>query len=319
MASTASSAEDESDYERRRRENIEANARLLLSLGLDTAALTQRAIGNKAPLQQITRRHARTRRAPPAPIDPALCRRSARLEGATPVDYTEPTLTALGGAVQGQSSFDERSPKRFRVVEDTRSPTAIPTASGSGNAKSCKNLQADVQGLKAQSLGKIIPPLGGQVKRAAMEALSGEGPPTFSRMSGIQEWANAVALFVNIYGDGYKNVFLKGGREITWFGQNTQWEGSPVIQRLIHSGGADVTYEDGSTASFDDIPVVLFCRVEGCGYVFCGELEYVAHEPQRIPIRFVWRLADYDKLKEMPDFQDVIEACKSLVGTEAGE
>ena len=63
-------------------------------------------------------------------------------------------------------------------------------------------LRADVAGIRKRSLGRIIPPLGGQVKRAAMEALSAEGPPTFSRMSGIQEWANAVALFVNIYGDG---------------------------------------------------------------------------------------------------------------------
>lgn len=83
--------------------------------------------------------------------------------------------------------------------------------------------------------------------------------------SNFQEWKNAVALFVNIYGDGYKNVFLKGGREITWFGQNSQWEGSPVLQRLIHSCGAEVTHDDGTKTDYPDIPVVLFCRIEGSG------------------------------------------------------
>lgn len=41
MAAAAASTEwaDESEYERQRRENIAANARLLLSLGLDTAGL----------------------------------------------------------------------------------------------------------------------------------------------------------------------------------------------------------------------------------------------------------------------------------------
>jgi hypothetical protein len=50
-------------------------------------------------------------------------------------------------------------------------------------------------------LGKIIPPMGGQVKRAVMEEACAEGSPSFSRMSGIQEWRNAVFLFVNIYGE----------------------------------------------------------------------------------------------------------------------
>lgn len=35
-------------------------------------------------------------------------------------------------------------------------------------------------------------------------------------------------LFVNVYGDGYKNVFLKNGKQITWFAQSRQWEGTPV-------------------------------------------------------------------------------------------
>ena len=39
------------------------------------------------------------------------------------------------------------------------------------------------------------------MKRAVMEEACAEGSPSFSRMSGIQEWRNAVFLFVNIYGE----------------------------------------------------------------------------------------------------------------------
>ena len=51
-----------------------------------------------------------------------------------------------------------------------------------------------------------------QIKASVMQAASLDGTmPTFSRMSGIQEWDNAVMLFVNVYGGEYKNVFLHGG------------------------------------------------------------------------------------------------------------
>ena len=46
------------------------------------------------------------------------------------------------------------------------------------------------------------------------------------------------------------------------------------------------------------MPVLLFCREEGQGYVYCGELAYLGHDPARIPIRFVWQLTDYEQLKD---------------------
>ena len=48
-----------------------------------------------------------------------------------------------------------------------------------------------------------------------MEECAPTSSPTFSRMSGIQEWKNSICLFVNVYGEGYKNVFLENGRFIT--------------------------------------------------------------------------------------------------------
>ena len=73
--------------------------------------------------------------------------------------------------------------------------------------------------------------MGGQVKKAVMELASrttSSITPTFSRMSGIQEWQNCIFVFVNVYGDDYKNVFLNDGERITWFAQPRQSEGKDL-------------------------------------------------------------------------------------------
>ena len=149
-----------------------------------------------------------------------------------------------------------------------------------------------------------------------MEAASPGVSPTFSRMSGIQEWRNAIMLFVNVYGDGYKNSFVGGGVEITWFAQPRQWEGTPVVQRLVNCDGGEVAADGGGEgAHFDETPVLLFCREEGQGYVYCGELAYLGHDPARIPIRFVWQLTDYEQLKDAPPFQSLVANCRNLLAS----
>ena len=104
-------------------------------------------------------------------------------------------------------------------------------------------------------------------------------------MSGIQAFANCVCLFVNVYGEGYKNAFLNNGNEITWFAQPRQTVESPVIERLIRSEGGDFedTDENGNlaTVTVAPLPVMLFCRCLGEAYVYCGELEYRGHDATR--------------------------------------
>ena len=191
------------------------------------------------------------------------------------------------------------------AVSARPSSKAAARAAKPSNPRSCKNLKVDLDHLNTHFLGQIIPPLGGQVKRAVMEEASATCSPKFSRMSGIQEWRNAICLFVNVYGDCYKNVFLDGGRAITWFAQSRQWEGTPVVQRLINcEGGKNL---DGKVVR--RTPVLLFCRNLGCGYVYCGKLGYGGHDPDRIPIRFIWELSDFDKVVDSPDFQNLVDAC----------
>ena len=157
-------------------------------------------------------------------VDDGSERRSARNVDKKAPDYSEPPLEeAPRGSVPGgsggrraaaaaETSDDPPATKRQKILHANRKAELAPAKPV--NARSCKVLNVDLEGLAIKLLGEVIPPMGGQVKRAAMEAASAEGPPSFSRMSGIQEWQNAVCLFINVYGDGYKNVFLDQGKEV---------------------------------------------------------------------------------------------------------
>lgn len=108
-------------------------------------------------------------------------------------------------------------------------------------------------------------------------------------------------------------MFVLGGRRITWFAQRRQTIDSPVIARLIHDtprgmkregvdgsgwefGAAAGSSQGGSAPRTPTCQVVLWCRLPGEPYVFCGRLHYVTHDPTTSPLRFVWELADFDLL-----------------------
>ena len=308
--------DDLSPYERARLANIQRNEMELKRLGLHLNRLTVPATGRQAPTQESRRARA----------VPPRSRWSQRLKGKPEVDYREVGETDLStsssspafsgsirrvskkaktiGKSSASSSSSSFSTSTTAAVHSSKAE-ARASAKQVSNPRSCKNLKVDLDHLDTHFLGKIIPPLGGQVKRAVMEEASASCSPKFSRMSGIQEWRNAILLFVNVFGDGYKNVFLDEGRAITWFAQSRQWEGTPVVQRLINCEGG--TNLEGKAVR--RTPVLLFCRNLGCGYVYCGRLGYGGHDPDRIPIRFIWELTDYEKIAERPDFQSLVEAC----------
>ena len=279
-----------SEYEQLRMRNILRNEAEMRRLGLDVSALTNKALGRFAPSK-------------------ATSRRALRLPGAEPTRRSERIAGIEATAVVGDllEDFEGDEPRRKKVKMSAR-----PQPS---NASSCRVLRTrSVEELR-ESVGEEIPAIGGtQAKRGAMEWVAEKGTtPTFSRMSGIQEWQNAICLFVNVYGDGYKNVFLHAGEEITWFAQPRQWEGSPVIQRLINCAGGHLQTDDGDTEYIDETPVFLFCREEGRPYVFCGSLSYLAHDPTRLPVRFLWHLDDFQHLQHKPNFTSLLTACNAIL------
>mmetsp|Transcript_11894 Transcript_11894/g.16112 ORF Transcript_11894/g.16112 Transcript_11894/m.16112 type:complete len:315 (+) Transcript_11894:150-1094(+) len=284
-----------SEYEQLRRRNILRNEEEMRRLGLDVSVLTNKALGRFAPTAKTRKRKAIPR------IFRQGERRSERLAGAKAVERE------LSPEIYDE---DERPNKRKRIQPKAKSTESL-------SSRSSRILQIrDTSELVANFLGEYIPGVGGtQMKRGVMDTISADGPPSFSRMSGIQEWSNAVCLFINVYGHCYKNVFLQGGQEISWFAQSRQWEGTPVIQRLINSDGGDIIDDDDNNNNtvLEPTNVLLFCREENKPFVFCGSLSYLGHDPERVPIRFVWRLNEFKALSSKPAFTSLLDSCSNLL------
>jgi len=109
----------------------------------------------------------------------------------------------------------------------------------------------------------------------------------FSKYSGVVEWANAVFLWVNVGGTqcDYPNEMREGGQVLSWFGGSRHHEDSPVVQRLLTEKN-----------------VMLFVRFEKEGYSCLGRLATVKALLDRHPVSFLFRLLDYERVKELPFF-----------------
>jgi hypothetical protein len=200
----------------------------------------------------------------------------------------------------------------------------VPSSSGT-NKVSTRSLEVDVAFLRSTYLGKPVPfslaGSGAQAKAACIVAACASfsgSIPCFNKLSGVIEWANAVCLFVNVGGDDYDNVFVVRSRgsgdtpggsaasetmvRMTWFAQSSHTETSPVIARLI--GASTVLGAANQT------PVLLFCRIQGQPYVYCGQLEYVTHCTKVQPLSFVWELNESTQLLQSPAFVELVNAVK---------
>ena len=181
-------------------------------------------------------------------------------------------------------------------------------ASGAAKAGSTRALLAAVPQLRSR-LGELLVPTDGTgaYKNAATECLHGARRSiSFNKYSGVQEWKNAVALFVNVRGktgSAYPNLFLDSpdGRQMTWFAQPSHAEDTPVIQRILASRGQ--TEANGRS------DVVLFAREEGCPYVYCGLLAAICHYPTAKPaLKILFRLVDSKELDGSAEFQRLLGA-----------
>lgn len=288
---------EENAYEREREQRIKRNNVALESLGISGLVPTGLRAASKKQKQPRSHRKAQTE-------EPADRRRSGRLCHLPAVVHTTfETQEDLGDHGRSRRAVVVPQPPRAAVhpaptdgaayfvpavaPEDYEPPSDAP-------AGSCKAMRANVARMQADWLGRKVQPSDGSgaYKNAAMCSLCGR-QCRFNKYSGIQEFANAVALFVNVRGktgSNYANLFLEGGRRMTWFAQNTQHAESPTIKRILSCTGAAV---DGKT------PVVLFCREEGNAYVYMGRLAVDSYFPQATPqLKFVFKLVDFEQLRE---------------------
>jgi hypothetical protein len=191
-------------------------------------------------------------------------------------------------------------------------------------------------------LGKLVPNFGLGYKASAITlaasgvaATSGRASVKFSKYSGIQEFKDAVVLFVNVGGDSYANMFkrvppghAKAAGEaasasaaaeqdvsLTWFARPKDKPESPVIARLTHAYLA-ARDEAAAADAEESVPVGLFMRdlrdtrpggkASPPLYVWCGLLELLDVDFAASPMRFQWRLRDTAELADSKHFQQLI-------------
>ena len=245
---------------------------------------------------------------------------------------------AAARTARGDASRDDP-----RAEASKPRPPAKPSAPPAKG--SIKTLDAKMRECATEYLGApIFPPPGdGALKAAVIHALSPISNPRFSKYSGIQEWKNCVTLFVNVgdkNGNSYDNVFTHAGGRISWFAQPRQTEETPVIERILATAEAkydalqdstapeglrDPDPEAGEAAEAEGgkrraagagkktggtgaaWPLHLFCRMEGCEYVYCGRLRLMEHDPRKLPMKFTFRLLDAPLLRTSDDFLGLVD------------
>ena len=312
----------------------------------DLASLQRELLATRAAIEEelgipsgaSPRASAPRPRSAPAPkrarVPEVPTRVSSRLSALGRVDMSE---AALAGAADfddgvgvastvGAGSLGSGASMLLRAPPPLGPPSAP-------QADSSKSLPARVAFLRDHFLGRFLPsqpPDGsGGAKRAAMATASANArAPRFNKYAGVQEWNNAVFLFVNLFsagdgGDGttragtfQKNIFSRdasGALLLNWFGSDTAHESSRPLLRLRHAatgffvddggtphaggGGAsaEVQFSNGSSPA----PVCLVTRLApGTPYVYMGELEFDSRVGAGYPVEFMWRLKDFPALCE---------------------
>ena len=180
---------------------------------------------------------------------------------------------------------------------------------------------------------------------------------TFERLlfktANVVEWKNAIFLFVDIgppkthpLERAVMSQFLKDGQQITWFGLDRMKEDSPIIQKLMKYGEADLATTAAAAAfarsttsaatkdanNKDYQPaILLWCRrydatrrsSQGiyAPYTCLGRLSYHSHKPYSRPIKFVWNLIDYVDLlqdkKARHQFQLILDTAAAAAAPPA--
>ena len=93
-------------------------------------------------------------------------------------------------------------------------------------------------------------------------------------------------------------MWTNNGLRMAWYGQKYQTAESKITLRMLGS-------EDGGV-SIPKSPVLLFIRIVGGAYVFCGSVQAYHLELQRQPIKIIWELEDFKHIHSSPDWKEVV-------------
>ena len=285
-----------SAYELQRAANIRQNNAKLEALGLDGPQ-------PEVTLQPVPRQPAQARKRKPAPAAAETnVRRSSRNQSR--VDYSEPRVPGAAPsssakpahsdepAAEGGEADKEAGEDGAEVVHRVSMPFIDDRPPA--EKQSTRAVPVQVPGI-LESVGQLV--AGPCTKESVVAMLAGGTLPRFSKYLGALEWRNAVSLFVNVGGAEYNNLFLDGGRQVTWFAGSQQHDETPIIRRLL------------GTAHSSSTTVLLFCRLVvpiTQPYVCCGKLKYVSHDFRRRPLKFTWELEQREELVKSAAFAQLL-------------
>lgn len=294
--------------------------------------------------QPTTRRSLRIAQHHTSTIGPVRDRKRPKL--------SDPTIESATPKSQQQSqSQGEWNLHKSNARSSSSSKSQIPPA-----LNSVKRIKLSVCDTVNQYLGRSMTNTGKAcviqtvLGRGGGAAAAGTDiNASFNKYSGVQEWANdAIFLWVNVgkKDDTIINEFLDGGRRVTWYGGSRMHDETPVIQKLIRIGQSASSrsesaqksphhkinepnnrHNSNSSTTTDDDPddgIVLWCRHYNSHtktyhpYTCLGRLSYESHVPHSHPLKFIWKLRDYERLvsqkKEQEDvhhqewFQQIVHS-----------
>mmetsp|Transcript_14221 Transcript_14221/g.23554 ORF Transcript_14221/g.23554 Transcript_14221/m.23554 type:complete len:305 (-) Transcript_14221:144-1058(-) len=302
----SSNKTEDNPYLAFRAAKIARNNAKLEELGLATKPVVEPVVAD---------RQTPARRGLPRPIQQPT-RRSTRITGQqAPVvqelpDEFEASVPSLRGKRQrprrpGPKNANEANvAKKARAAKTTKNAYVPP-------ANSVRRIHLRVNDTVDKFLGRTMEKTG---KAFVMHTSLGGLHVSFNKYSGVQEWMNdAIYLWVNVgkKDDDVVNDFLDNGRQISWFGGSRMHDETPTIQRLIRIGK--------DTKKDPDKGIVLWCRHYNTAaktyhpYTCLGRLSYESHVVGSRPLKFIWRLLDYDRLLQHEDenvqkrFQEIMD------------
>jgi len=200
---------------------------------------------------------------------------------------------------------DENKQLKRKIISSKKPSSSEPAAN------SVRSISLDTSKLVLKFLGKPIETFGkdfviqNTFREAAypedIQRLQGVSRLSFNKYCGVQEWKNAIYLWINLGGqNSLVNDFSSNGRRVSWFGGSKMREDSPVIQRLIHMGKERAS----NNPSISSSRIILWCRhydvqtKKLLPYTCLGRLAYESHVPGSQPVAFTWRLIDYDSIMD---------------------
>ena len=323
-------------YERKREERIARNREILAQLVANNPLHRALQACAGAPASAATAPHAGKRQRAVVSLDTSLLRRSSRVQHLPAPIYTTFDYDDDLGDAAGDGEQQDRKRRGVIRPSDTTPSSSPPSSSRASKpttsaaaplaANAIRALDARLDACYASHLGLPIVPIAGSgaMKQTVIDVLSPVPHPRFSKYSGIQEWRNAVCLFINVgdkHGNSYDNVFSRAGGRISWFAQPRQDQDTPVIRRITSTAtlrACDALTPPPATDDVDDHgddtgagasswPLHLFSRMEGAAYVYCGRLRCESFNPQTCPMRFELKLLDAPLLRASDYFLGLVE------------